>query len=606
MVAFYHQNQLLIGQIEAENQGLFTLKTLSGDNFELRQGRFALYAETSEDLASFHNKLQSLLDELAENGLELPDKEELSLEQVAAKLHKTTGTERFALYIHLKNHPELYLHRKDRFRSLTNEERQNYRLACAAKNARAEYLKEICEVANGGKLKQESQLQLYNELSELMLEHRHKDLQQQIAKAFPQLDGSGVLQQFRLACGELDANCDPAIAESGIPIGFAGLCIEEELLPVVKSEPVCEAFCIDSEDTKDFDDALSLKQEGDNWLLGIHVSAVGAALQPQGLLYAEARRRISSLYAANLVVPMFPPSHSEQGLSLVSGTVKPVLSLYVKLDKHHQIIDKRLCMDNVLITANHSYRETDKQLDREPFFTLHKISLALAARRDSQTENRRERFYRYLKLIEGRLEVCTIDNASPARMLVEELMILYNSTLAEFALQNQIPVLFRNVQQWGDPKDPYPATQAYLSTQASFHPGIGANAYLHASSPVRRFVDLLNQTNILAYLAGVTPPYPSDSLEAEIERIEKRLHLLKETGQQSDRYWWLKYLEQNWLHTPLDGYVLTIQKGRMRIELPDWGIQVWVAAPHYPQEELLKLVFTGVDWKDWLLKAEIL
>lgn len=606
MVAFYHQNQLLIGQIEAENSGLYTIKSLSGESFELRSGRFVIYTDDPEDLASFSQKLQTQVEQLAAEELELSQSESLSLQQLADNLGKTSGLERFALYIHLKNHPELYLHRKDRFRSLTAVERQNYQTACAAQSARTAYLNEISAALQGIELKPESQLQLFIELSELMLENRHKDLQQLITKAYPQKDNNMALKSFRIALAELDNACDPVIAESGVPCGFAGLCSAEELRSVVKSDPACEAFCIDSEDTKDYDDALSLRRQGENWLLGIHVSAVAAALESKGLLIAEARRRVSSLYTANLVIPMFPARHSERGLSLVSGETKPVLSLYVVLDNRFRILGKSFCRDQVLIAANHSYKEVDRKLDQEPFNTLNKISKSLAANRDSQAENRRERFYRYLKQKEGKLEVCTIDNDSPARILVEELMILYNSSLADFALRNAIPVLYRNVQQWGDPNEAFPATQAYLSTRASFHPGIGTHAYLHASSPVRRYVDLLNQANILAALANEPVPHPSEELEAEIERIEKRLHLLKETGQQSERYWWLKYLEQNWLHTPLDGCVQQVQKGRMRIELPDWGIQVWVAAQQYRRDDHLKLMFTGVDWDNWLLQADLL
>ncbi len=605
-LAFYHQNQLLIGEITAENNGLYSIHTLSGEVFELRAGRFVLALDSSDTLTSFIGKIHSLAEGFETRGIRLPESKELSLSELAGELKLSSAAEYFALYSYLKAHPELYLHKKDRFRTLSPVEQAAYREKIQRESARKTYLQEITALVAGKILSPENQLQLYGELGELLLEHRHKDLQQTISQAFPHLDSSAALQEFRLLCGELSPLADPAVAASGLPLGFAQLVDGEELKPVVVTEPACEAFCIDAQDTKDYDDALSLRAEGANWQLGIHVSAVAALVSTQGLLFKEARQRVSSLYTPNLVLPMFPARHSEQGLSLVQGELKPVLSLYVTLDKDYNVLSKCLKQDTVRIVANLSYKDVDKRIGTEPFSTLQSMSRALNARRDSQAETHRDRFFRYLRLRDKHLEVNTIDNFSPSRQLVEELMILFNSSVAEYALEQGIPALFRNVQQWGDPNEQNPATQAYLSTRASFHPGIGTKAYLHASSPVRRYVDLLNQANVLAALAGQALPYSAQFLDSEIERIEKRLVIIKETAQLSDRYWWLKYLEENCLHTPLDAVVQNVQNGRIRLELPDWGIQVWASCELYPRSERLKLVFTGVNWQDWLLQAEIL
>lgn len=605
-LAFYHQNHLLIGEITAENNGIYTIKTLSGVHFELRAGRFVLAESSSESLESFVNQVYKLVEGFETSGIRLSDQTELSLAQLTGELQLFTAAEHFALYIYLKGHPELFLHKKDRFRALNHQEQTAYQEKVTADSERKAYLQDVADLAAGKALSPIKQLQLYHELSELLLEHHHKDLQHTINQAFPHLDSSAAVQEFRLLCGELNPEADQAVANSGLPVGFAQLVESEELNSISLTEKACEAFCIDAEDTRDYDDALSLCCEGGNWLLGIHVSAVAARLPAKGLLQDEARRRVSSLYATNLVIPMFPPRHSEQGLSLVQGELKPVISLYVTLDKDFNILDKQLKQDTVRINANYSYREVDKRIGAEPFNTLNRLSRTLNERRDSQAENQRDRYYRYLRMRDNSLEINTIDNDSPARQLVEELMILFNSSVADYALQNGVPALYRNVQQWGDPKDQYPATQAYLSTRASFHPGIGAKAYLHASSPVRRYVDLLNQANVMAFLANQIPPYSAEFLESEIERIEKRLAMIKETGQLSDRYWWLMFLEENYLHTPLDAIVQNVQNGRMRLELPDWGIQVWASCELYPLSEQLKVVFLGVNWQDWLLNAEIL
>jgi len=605
-VVFYNQNQLLIGAIEAENNGVFTVKTLSGFSFELRASRFVLAEYSALELPDFVLQAEKNAASFSEEQFAFLSQSAFRLDGIAKQLGISDPAELFGLYLYLKSHPELYHEKKELFRKLSSQEQDLFQQRQDADKARAGFLNSIREFLAGQALDAENQALLYRELTSGNNESPVKDLMRLIHSTYPELDHEAALLKFRVFCGELPAETDPALAKSGLPVGFPLQLKQHRLKTTGLLSNPQNVFCIDAEDSKDFDDALSLERTGEGWRLGIHVSCVALAIEPGNPLFGEAAERISSIYLANMVVPMFPAVFSEGALSLLSGAQRPSLSLYLTLDSEFRILSRELKQDSVLTQANLSYNEVDRNLDKEPFKTLLAISRKLCSERDGISDSNKPRFYSQLKLVNAELQVLRIDTESPARKMVEELMILYNSSLALQARNLKIPVLYRNVQQFATSPNGFPATQAYLSTFPEFHPGIGTAAYLHASSPVRRYVDLINQHQILAQLGGKPLPFSTEQLDAEIEKVEKRLNLIRETVHLSDRWWWLKYLEQSWLNTPLDAYIVQVQQDRVKMELPDWGIQVWVECGVYPRFEQVKVVFYGVNWEDRLLKAELL
>jgi exoribonuclease-2 len=605
-VAFYNQNQLLIGTIEAENNGVFTVKTLAGLSFELRASRFVLAENSPLELADFILQAQQSSASYSEAQFTFLSQSAFSLDGIATQLGISVPAELFGLYLYLKNHPELYHEKKELFRKLSSQEQDLYQQKQDTEKARAGFLHNIREFIAGQPLDPETQALLYRELTAANQESPNKDLMRLIHSAYPELDHETALMKFRVFCGELPSETDPALAKSGLPVGFPLQLTQHKLIQTSPLTEVQEVFCIDAEDSKDFDDALSLERTAEGWRLGIHVSCVALAIESGSPLFGEAAQRISSIYLANMVVPMFPTVFSEGALSLLGGAQRPTLSLYLNLDSDYRILSRELKQDTVHTQANLSYNEVDRNLDKEPFKTLLAISSKLCSERDGISDSNKPRFYSQIKLVNAELQVLRIDTESPARKMVEELMILYNSSLALQARNLEIPVLYRNVQQFAASPNGFPATQAYLSTYPEFHPGIGTAAYLHASSPVRRYVDLINQHQILAQLGGKPLPFSTEQLNAEIEKVEKRLNLIRETVHLSDRWWWLKFLEQNWLNTPLDAYIVQVQQDRVKMELPDWGIQVWANCGVYPRYEQVKVVFYGVNWEDRLLKAELL
>lgn len=612
IVAFYQARSLVLGIISEVVDGRYHIVSDTEDYGWFTAARFVLISKSQypldeypDCLTSFSNSLKAEIEHLSKLDYSFLVSEQ-PITEIAKQMGLTADHEVFALYSYLKAHPEQFSFKKEQFRKKTPEELEAYKAELATEQQRSTFFADISALLEGKTVGNDTLNTLYKELSEVVLENKHRDLQRYLRDAIPNLGTEEAVVRLRKLCGELDDSIDPAISESGIPVGFSPLIMSENLQQVDWNRAGVTAFSIDDEDTRDYDDALSLQRNAEGWVLGIHMSAVAACIPQSSALFGEALRRSSSLYTANTIVPLFPPKLSEQELSLVAGSEKPVISLYVSLDTELNVTSRSFQTELLPIEHNYSYRQVDKSITSEPFATLQRISACLQMRRQSASGGEKQRFYYYLKEYDGILGLKRVDNLSPARNIIEELMIEYNSSFAAFAVQRGCPMIFRNITVFANPNGETPASQAYLSTAADFHPGIGASQYLHATSPIRRVVDLLNQYQMLTLLEGRVHPCSANELEGYIVGIEKRLLLLREVGHRSQRYWLLKYLEQSRLHEPLDACLLGETQGKLRIELLPWGFQVLAKCDVYPSQDTFKLVIYRIDWESWSLEADVL
>ena len=612
IVAFYQARSLELGIISECAEGRFRVISAEKDCGWYAAARFVLISnrqypldEVPRCLEIFSEAMMVEAKKMEKVDFSFLDKEH-TLEQIITRLELSSDSAVFALYNHLKAHPELFSFKKELFRLKSEQEQEQYLSELALGQQRQRYLAEVQLMIDGKQVCEDTLNLLYKELPELLLENKHRDLQRILRDSIPLLSSQEAALKLRRLCGELGNEIDPAIAEAGIPVGFSPQVMKDKLQAMNWQNYGTEAFCIDDADTRDYDDAISLQRCEGGWLLGIHVSAVAACISRDSFLLGEALRRSSSLYAANAIIPLFPPHLSEKALSLTADSEKPVISLYLELDDQLNVQSRCFKTEMVKITNNYSYRQVDKALNLEPFSLLQKFCAQLQHQRQSANAGDKQQCYYYLKEQNGVLRVKRVDNLSPARIIIEELMIEYNSSFAAYAVRCNCPMIFRNITVFGNPNHESPASQAYLSTTADFHPGIGASQYLHATSPIRRTTDLLNQYQMLALLEGKPLPYDTDELDMHIQNIEKRLLLLREVGHRSQRYWLLKFLEQDCLHEPIDAFLRGEYQGKLRFELSPWGFQVLAKCDTYPHHEEFKIVIYSVDWEDWSVVADIL
>jgi exoribonuclease-2 len=344
---------------------------------------------------------------------------------------------------------------------------------------------------------------------------------------------------------------------------------------------------IDGEFTRDFDDALHVERQGDNFLVGIHIADVSEYVRPGDNLFAAARLRGTSLYFPDRQIPMLPNIVSEGVCSLLQGQTRPVLSFLVTLTSQGEVKDCKVVRAVVQVKRRITYKQAEELLaggqDQE-LRVLAELSCRLQERRladgalilpipDVNINLGRN----------GSLQVHLDEVDTPARTLVAEFMVLANMLAAQYLADRQIPGLYRSQEPPrqrlapGVQKDLFInfrqrrfLSRGQLLTEPKQHSGVGASQYTTVTSPIRRLLDLVMQQQLSHVLQGKGPLYtPSDcrDLSAAILTAQTRANQVR---QLRHRYWLFKYLAQEvGVGNRLEALVLEIQPRRIQVVLTD-------------------------------------
>ena len=177
---------------------------------------------------------------------------------------------------------------------------------------------------------------------------------------------------------------------------------------------------------------------------------------------------------------------------------------------------------------------------------LHKVAKALGTRR-GKNENEQDRVDYNFDIIDGRVAITTRKRGNPIDTVVSELMIFVNSEWGKLLADNGVAAIYR-VQQ---------NMKTRMTTDALPHEGLGVPQYAWSSSPLRRYVDLVNQRQLIAFIRGEIPPYPkrSPALNEIARRFDITYDAYNEFQRTLERYWCLRYFEQEGI-SQFDGVVI--------------------------------------------------
>jgi exoribonuclease-2 len=397
------------------------------------------------------------------------------------------------------------------------------------------------------------------------------------------------------------------------PTGTAFPAVEE---PTEAGElPLADvrAFSIDDAATTEIDDAFSVTPTATGWRVGIHIAAPGLGFGRESGLDNIARQRLSTVYMPGNKITMLPEDIVGR-FTLGEGRDCPALSLYLDVSRDLIVTGNESRIERVPVVANLRHHDIEPVFNettltedgpdypwKAELTLLWELASVLEAGRGKPAANQNMVDYNFsVDWSEttpdgpGRIEIGRRARGSPLDKLVAELMIAANSTWGKALADAGIPALYR-AQTGG---------KVRMTTAAAPHEGLGVDCYAWSSSPLRRYVDLVNQWQLIAWMQGTPPTFPPKSAEllAAMRDFELTYAAYAEFQRGMERYWCVRWLRQAG-HPPVSARVL--RESLVRLENIPLIFKV-PSMPTLPPGTRVQLAIDSTDLIDVEVRATYL
>ncbi len=387
---------------------------------------------------------------------------------------------------------------------------------------------------------------------------------------------------------------------------------------------------IDGEDAKDLDDAVSLTKEGECYVLGVHIADVTNYVQENSAIDREAKKRGTSVYLADRVIPMLPHRLSNGICSLNAGEDRLALSCIMTVNEKGIVTDHEIAETVIHVDERMTYTSVKKILEDEdakerekysrlvPMFErMRELSQILRGRR--RRRGSIDFDFPETKLIldkEGKpLEIRPYDR-NTATKIIEDFMLLANETVAEDYYWQELPFVYRThevpdeekiralatfINNFGysmhvgvneiRPKEiqkllakventPEEALICRLALrsmkQARYMPenighfGLAANYYTHFTSPIRRYPDLQIHRIIKDNLRGRMDEDRIGHYHSILQEVTKHSSEMERRAEEAERETVklkkVEYMEQ-YVGEEFEGVISGMTKWGMYVEL---------------------------------------
>lgn len=481
---------------------------------------------------------------------------------------------------------------------------------------------------------------------------------------------TGVVEEVIGHDGDESLAVDTIIARHKLETEFSGASIRQaEVARVDEEEALANGyrdlrdrfiFTIDPEDARDFDDAISIDYLDGAWRLGVHIADVSHYVPWGSSIDLDARRRATSVYLVDRVIPMLPEELSSDICSLKPHEVRRAMTVDMFLDRDGKVRSYEIYPSLIASGKRLTYEQAQALLDQAQeeypeeglpakLSTLHAIAKRLSEQReeaggiDFDTKEAKVRLDE-----EGHPLGIVVRTRTDATNMIEQAMILANITVARFLNQNAFACIYRvheppapdslselipilqefnylkgiqtadfiagnpqTIQEIlsrskGRPESELISSlilrsmkRAVYSPHCEIHYGLAADEYLHFTSPIRRYPDLIVHRMVKALLWGKSETFEqqSHSLTWLAEHSSKMERIAEAASRESQEYKMIEYL-QSYIGSTFDAVISGIASYGLFVRLDNTAeglVHVRSLGNEYFAFDASKHSLTGTD-----------